>query len=264
MVDPFARPEYWNVRVTQYQASMKAAATNSKLMNQKAVEAIDAEFQQTKAMMQAIGGVMEKGGDMMQQMGAKMKVAEDAEAAKEKNNFINNIAANPDGYTRTEDPKTGEITYTKNDDPKSKITLASKEEENKMWASAQSTLSNKSISSYPGVTTGTGNIGWDYNGKHYLPHQEAKLREDIKAEEARLKAEETEKPERQAYVRQINNQCTQIKVYLPNYACPSVDESTSLDALKREYGFLRDDLARAAKGNNGSTAVVEENVGGPK
>jgi hypothetical protein len=39
-----------------------------------------------------------------------------------------------------------------------------------------------------------------------------------------------------------------------------VNESTSLDALKREYGFLRDDLSRAAKANNGSTAAVTENL----
>jgi hypothetical protein len=255
IIDPFANPQYWNARTTQYQASMQAAATNSKIMNQAAVEAIDAEFQQTKMMMQTIGGVMEKGGSMMQEMGAEMAKQEKLDADKEKSNFVSKVATNPDAYTRSVDPETGQITYTEKANPENKTTMSA-EEEKALWTSAQTNTSNKSLDAYKNQN----GIGWSFNGKTYAPHQEAQLREDIKAEEARLEAEEAEKPERQAYVRQINNQCTEIKVYLPNYKCPSVNESTSLDALKREYGFLRDDLSRAAKANNGSTAAVTENL----
>lgn len=112
LVDPFARPEYWSTRSTQYQVSMNAAATNSQIMNEKAVKAIDAEFQQTQAMMKAIGGVLEQAGGMMQTVGAKMEQEKKAGADKDKKDFL----AKAGGMgTCTEDGQKNCIKYEKDD-----------------------------------------------------------------------------------------------------------------------------------------------------
>jgi hypothetical protein len=165
IIDPFANPQYWNARTTQYQASMQAAATNSKIMNQKAVEAIDAEFQQTKAMMQAIGGVMQQGGEMMQSMGAKMAEAEQLEAATQRTECLNGaVGADETQFERNEE---GRLVYTPvdSDGNRGEAVVLSQQEEQSFLAARQNQQNTINVGEQPGVERTT--LGWTYNGQTY-------------------------------------------------------------------------------------------------
>lgn len=167
IVDPFANPQYWNARTTQYQASMQAAATNSKIMNQKAVEAIDAEFQQTKAMMQAIGGVMQQGGSMMQQMGAKMAETEKLEANKQRTDCLNGaVSADPSQFTKDEE---GRTVYTPVDKDGNKGTpvILSPEEERALMAAKRNNQGLVDLSTKDGFKQSDSIGDWEYEGKYY-------------------------------------------------------------------------------------------------
>ena len=83
ILDPFANGQYWNARGIQFQQSMQMAAMRSQAENEKTKAMIDAEFQQTQAMMQAVGGLMVQAGEQVSQMGQASAEARQSEQNEE-------------------------------------------------------------------------------------------------------------------------------------------------------------------------------------
>jgi hypothetical protein len=271
IVDPFANPQYWNARTTQSQASMQAAATNSKIMNQKAVEAIDAEFQQTKAMMQAIGGVMEQGGTMMQSMGAKMAEAEKLEADKQRTDLVTAAGKAPkcgEGVTSgcvragTEE-EGGGVIYVDDKGNNNKMTeqeIKAVQQGQQQTAYQQNVLSQYDYDpitgKYTHKTTGKEISSIDGIAAH---QQEIKAEAEKKAAELKAAEEEAEKIEHN--INKVEQVCNQVKQYNSGYQCPSTDKTMALwrleDILKDVRAEL--DACRGAKGCTGSISEVENN-----
>jgi hypothetical protein len=272
IVDPFANPQYWNARTTQYQASMQAAATNSKIMNQKAVEAIDAEFQQTKMMMQAIGGVMEKGGSMMQEMGAEMAKQEKLDADKERTDLVTAAGKAPkcgEGVTSgcvragTEE-EGGGVIYVDDKGNNNKMTeqeIKAVQQGQQQTAYQQNVLSQYDYDpvtgKYTHKTTGKEISSIDGIAAH---QQEIKAEAEKKA--AELKAAEEEAEKKEYYIDTVKRYCVQVQQYNSSYTCPDTSQTMSLWRLEAISKDVRDLLntCRGAKGCTGSTAAVEENL----